>query len=150
MLPLLQFTAVLASSFFAGAAIYINLVEHPARLGCSTELAATQWAPSYKRATIMQASLAVISFLSGVGAWFFGAGSLWLIAAIIIFAVVPVSLLIIMPVNDRLLAQGRDLASSETRSLLIKWGNLHAIRSVLGSTASVLFIFQLVGPQPVN
>ena len=33
MLPLIQFIAVLASSLFTGAAIYINLVEHPARMG---------------------------------------------------------------------------------------------------------------------
>ena len=42
MLPVLQFIAVLASAIFAGAAIYINFVEHPARMGCSIELAATE------------------------------------------------------------------------------------------------------------
>jgi hypothetical protein len=46
MIPLIEFVAVLATAIFAGAAIYINLVEHPARMACSTELAATQWAPS--------------------------------------------------------------------------------------------------------
>ena len=51
--------AILACALFAGAAVYINLVEHPARLSCGTEIAARQWAPSYKRATVMQASLAV-------------------------------------------------------------------------------------------
>lgn len=40
-LSLAQFAAILATTIFAGAAIYINLVEHPARMGCSTELAAT-------------------------------------------------------------------------------------------------------------
>jgi hypothetical protein len=46
--------AILASSLFAGAAIYISLVEDPARLACGTELAARQWAPSYKRAMALQ------------------------------------------------------------------------------------------------
>jgi len=62
MLPLIEFVAVLTTTIFAGAAIYINLVEHPARMGCSTEVAATVWAPSYKRATIMQALLAIVGF----------------------------------------------------------------------------------------
>jgi hypothetical protein len=74
MLAIAQFLAVIATALFAGAAIYINLVEHPARMGCSTEVAATVWAPSYKRATVMQASLASIGFLSGFVAWLLGAG----------------------------------------------------------------------------
>jgi len=144
MLALAQFIAVLATIVFAGAAIYINLVEHPARMGCATEIAATVWAPSYKRATVMQASLAVVGFLAGVAAWLLGAGVMWLVGALFIFAVVPVTLIIIFPTNNRLLAPGRDLASSETRELLVKWGHLHAIRSVLSSVASVIYVWQLV------
>lgn len=66
MLAVLQFLAVLCCILFAGAAIYINLVEHPARMGCDTKTAATVWAPSYKKATVMQAPLAVTSSLAGV------------------------------------------------------------------------------------
>ncbi len=53
--------ATLACSLFAGAAVYITFVEHPARLSCGTEIAARQWAPSYKRATVMQVPLAVLA-----------------------------------------------------------------------------------------
>ena len=35
-----QFVAVLAALLFAGAAIYVNLAEHPARMECGTLLAA--------------------------------------------------------------------------------------------------------------
>ena len=44
-----EFVAVLAATLFAGAAIYINVAEHPARMGCGTELAATVFGPSYRR-----------------------------------------------------------------------------------------------------
>ncbi len=145
MLSLIQAIAVLATTIFAGAAIYINLVEHPARMGCSTELAATQWAPSYKRATLMQAPLAVIGSLSGIAAWWLSSGFLWLIGAFLILAVVPFTLIIIEPrVNKQLLAPGRDLRSTETRELLVRWGWLHAFRSVLGLVAAVIFIWQVV------
>lgn len=40
-----------------------------ARMGCSTEVAATVWVPSYRRATVMQASLAIIGFCAGLSAW---------------------------------------------------------------------------------
>jgi hypothetical protein len=145
MLALAQFIAVLATTFFAGAAIYVNLVEHPARMGCATEIAATVWAPSYKRATVMQASLAIVGALGGVAAWLLGAGVMWLVGALFIFAVVPVTLIVIFPTNNRLLAPGRDLASPETRELLVKWGQLHAIRSVLSFIASAIYVWLLVG-----
>jgi hypothetical protein len=145
VLPLVQFIAILATTLFAGAAIYINLVEHPARMGCSTELAATEWAPSYKRATFMQAPLAIIGFLCGSAAWWLGADLVWLVAALFILAVVPFTLFIIEPsINKLLLAPGRDLASGETRELLVKWGRLHAVRSFLGLIASVICVWQSV------
>jgi len=45
MADILTLIATLACVLFAGAATYINLVEHPARLSCGTEIAARQWAP---------------------------------------------------------------------------------------------------------
>ncbi len=119
-----EFIAVLSCTLFTGAAIYINLVEHPARMGCGTKIAATVWAPSYKRATVMQASLAVISFLTGVVSWLLGRGILWLLGAMLIGLVVPFTFIAIMPTNRRLLAPGRDLDSSETRLLLEKWSTI--------------------------
>jgi hypothetical protein len=55
---LFELVATLCAGLFAGAAIYITLVEHPARLECGTDLAVTEFGPSYRRAAIMQASLA--------------------------------------------------------------------------------------------
>jgi hypothetical protein len=49
-----QFVAVLAAVLFTGAALYINLVEHPSRMECGTQLAATVFGPSYRRAAVMQ------------------------------------------------------------------------------------------------
>jgi hypothetical protein len=62
----LETIAVLACTLFTGASVYINLVEHPARMSCGTAIAAKQWAPSYKRATVMQVSLAVMAALAGL------------------------------------------------------------------------------------
>jgi hypothetical protein len=67
MPQLIELVAVLACTLFAGAAVYISAVEHPARLSCGTELAATEWRPSYKRATVMQVSLALVAGSSGIG-----------------------------------------------------------------------------------
>jgi hypothetical protein len=122
-LRVLEFLATLFAGIFAGAALYITVAEHPARLRCDTRTAISQWAPSYKRATVMQAPLAVLSLLSGILAWFLGAGTLWLCAAVLIGLVVPFTFIVIMPTNQRLLENDRDVTSEQTRRLLVHWGH---------------------------
>ncbi|WGI26398.1 DUF1772 domain-containing protein [Halomonas alkaliantarctica] len=141
----LQFLATLSTCLFAGAAVYINLVEHPARMGCDTKTAATVWAPSYERATLMQASLAIVGLFAGVTVWLLGGGAMWLIGALFIGAVVPFTFIVIMPTNNELLAPGRDLSTTETRGLLEKWGKLHGVRSALSLIASVIYVALLNG-----
>ena len=145
LLRVLEFVAVLSCSLFAGAALYINVAEHPARMSLDTRSAVSQWAPSYRRATWLQAPLAVISFVAGLGSWLTGAGAGWAVAALLIGSVVPFTLIGIMPTNQKLLAPGRDLAGAETRTLLDAWGNLHSVRTVASLFATVLYLWMLAG-----
>ena len=140
MLLVLQCLATLSAGLFAGAALYITLVEHPVRSVLDTQAAATQWAPSYQRATWMQAPLAVVGLLSGVGACLLGGGFGWLVGALLIGAVVPITFMIIMPTNHQLLEPGRDLSSAETRALLDRWGSLHILRTVMSLLAFAGFV----------
>ena len=144
MVAILQFIAVVSASLFAGAALYINVAEHPARMQLETAAAARQWAPSYKRATWLQAPLAIVSFLAGVAAWLIGAGTGWLIAALLIGAVVPFTFVGIMPTNHRLLAPSLDLGSDEARGLLVRWGKLHAVRTLLSLVAAGAYSWLIV------
>ena len=145
MLMLLKFVATFAAALFSGAALYINVAEHPARMMLDTKSAALQWAPSYRRATWMQAPLALASLAAGLASWWLGGGVIWAIAALLIGAVVPFTFLGIMPTNNQLLAPGRDLASPQTRELLGKWAKLHAVRTVLSLLATMAYIWQSLG-----
>src|SRR5450432_2824802 len=111
LIALIEFVAALSAALFAGAALYVNVAEHPARMGLETRMAALQWAPSYQRATWLQAPLAILSLLSGVAVWLLGRGWGWLVAAVLVGAVVPFTFGVIMPTNNKLLAPDRDLAS---------------------------------------
>ncbi|WP_119458398.1 DUF1772 domain-containing protein [Rhodospirillaceae bacterium SYSU D60014] len=133
--------ATLATALFTGAAIYVSLVEHPARLSCGSAVALTQWRPSYKRGTAMQAPLAVAGAVLGIAAWLTGSSAVWLIAALVIGAVVPFTLLVIFPTNHRLEDEGLDGTSDLALGLLSKWGALHAVRALLGLLALVMMIF---------
>jgi hypothetical protein len=137
----MKILAILSCGIFTGATVYVNLVEHPARMSCGTSLALTEWAPSYKRGAVMQAPLAVLGFAFGMTAWLVGAGLGWLGGAALIGLVVPFTLIVIMPVNKRLLASIDNAASDDTRRLLDTWNRLHAVRSLLSVTAFVIFLF---------
>jgi uncharacterized membrane protein len=135
-----EFIATFTCAIFAGAAIYINFVEHPARMQCGTELAASVFGPSYRRATVMQASLAAVATLSAVTAWWLSDSVLWITGAVLIFSVVPFTLFVILPTNKQLLAPGLDRAASTTHELLTRWGRLHAVRSAASVAAQVIFL----------
>ncbi len=136
----MELLATVACGIFAGAALYINLVEHPARMSCGTELAATEWAPSYKRATLMQAPLALLGFVFALVAWLTGASAWWLVGGIVLGLVVPFTLVVIMPTNKRLLSVELDRRSEEARQLLENWNRLHRVRSALSVVAFVIFL----------
>jgi hypothetical protein len=130
--------ALVIASVFAGAAFYINFAEHPARMMLSAGVARTQWEPSYKRGFIMQASLAVAGAVMVVLAWLYSEQLSWLIGGALLFANWPFTLLVIMPVNLRLLAGG--ISDEETKMLLTRWNAFHAVRTLLGVAATVAFL----------
>lgn len=90
MISTLGLLAPLSAALFAGAAL--------------------QWAPSYKRATWLQAPLAIVCLLCGVGVWLLGGSIGWLLAA-----------------------------------LLVRWGQLHAVRTILSLAGTVIFLWLLLG-----
>lgn len=124
-----EIIAFLATGLFAGAAAYITFVEHPARLECGTLVATTEFGPSYRRATVMQASLAIIGFIAALVVWLQQRDPAVLIAAILLVLVVPFTLVVIFPTNKRLLDPTLDKSSPEAAALLIRWGRLHAVRT---------------------
>lgn len=136
-----EILAIFSCTIFAGAAIYINVVEHPARLECGTDLAITVFGPSYGRAAAMQASLALLSAAAGFLLGMNGASNLWFIGAFLIFMVIPFTFILIMPTNKKLLDSSAKRSSIETEALLKKWGNLHAVRSVASSIAAILYVY---------
>jgi hypothetical protein len=126
--------ALILAALFAGAALYINVAEHPARMKLSAEHAAAQWSPSYDRGYIMQATLAVLGGLAGLAAWVELRGSLWLAGALLMLANWPWTLFVIMPVNRQLKTKDGD-----TVALLNRWAGLHAVRTLLSFAAVVCF-----------
>jgi len=64
-----------------------------------------------------------------IAAWFGGADVVWLVAGVLLGAVVSFTLIIIAPTNKRLEDRDLDTSSDLARHLLRRWGHLHAVRS---------------------
>ena len=133
--------ALIASAIFAGAAFYVNFAEQPARLTLDDRALLSEWKPAYKRGAAMQAPLAVVGFLFGMLAWWQVSDSAFLVGAIMIIAPRPWTLIVIKPINDALLATDLDKAGPPTRALVLRWGFVHAVRTVLGGLATAAFFW---------
>jgi uncharacterized membrane protein len=135
--------ATLASGLFAGAAVHINLVEHPARMQTGTGPALRVFAPSVTRATVTQVTLIVTGFLGSLAAWRASSDARWLIGGGLLMWIIPFTVLAVLPINKRLLdpetVNDLDLAED----LLRRWGRLHAVRSVSGLASLLTFLLLL-------
>jgi hypothetical protein len=144
MRQIAEFVDVLACGLFAGAAVYVSLVEHPARMECGVEIAAAEFPPSYRRGTIMQVTLAAVCLLSSIAAWLAGATFWWVVAGVLQVSVIPFTLIVILPTNKQLLSPTLDKRSAQTGQLLARWGSLHAVRSALSALALLLLLYLLI------
>ena len=107
---------------------------------CGTPLALAEFGPSYRRATRMQAALAIVACLSAFSSWWMNRELAWLVGAILIGFVVPFTLIIMLPTNTNLIDPTLDAGSEAARQLLVRWARLHAMRTVFSLTALLIFL----------
>ena len=135
--------ALVTAALFTGAAIYINIAEQPARLKLDDRSLLIEWFPAYKRGTLMQAPLAVISAFLGIAACWADGGWLFAVGALLILGNLPFTLFVIMPINRQLEAIGPSDDPAPGRPLIHRWAQLHAGRSALGALATLAYLAAL-------
>jgi hypothetical protein len=136
-----EFLAALCSGLFSGAAGYISLVEHWARLRAGPEVALAQFRVGFPRARTLQATLAVVGASFAVLACLSGAGRSWLVVAVLLAGIVAFTIVRITPVYRALLDPSLTPADPNAVDLLQRWGRLHHVRSVAGLIAFLIALF---------
>jgi hypothetical protein len=135
-----------AASAFFGAALYINIVEQPARLALGPGAMVREWAPSNRRGFVMLATLAVISAILAYVHFGRTGDVRWLIGGMVILASWPYAYFVMVPVNIWLCALPATAARSAVRELMRDWGLLEWGQTAIGLSACCLFAWALVLP----
>jgi Domain of unknown function (DUF1772) len=135
--------ALVAAATFTGAALYINVAEQPARLALDDRALLMQWKPSYSKGLNMQAPLALVAGILGAMAWWLSHDWRWGLGAAIILANWPYTFVAIEPTNRALRAVPADKADATSRSMIEKWGRLHALRTAFGIAATLAYLWAL-------
>jgi len=143
-----QFLQTLLLGIFSGAALFINVGEHPARMSAlHTADAVSQWQPSYKAGLYMQGGIMIVVMISGFTAYFKFAGAHWymLLNAIVALVMWLYTVICMMPINNTLMAlkTREEKGTEQAKHLLVKWNRLHAVRSFLGTAAFALTLYFL-------
>jgi hypothetical protein len=130
------------SAAFTGAALYITLVEQPARLSLDDTSMVREWAPSDRRGFALLGGLALIAAIAGLAAYGSASDVRWLIGALIVLVSWPYTFFVVVPINNRLLAQSQPQA--DTREMVRDWGILEWGVVALGLAASAVFGWILI------
>ena len=139
---ILQCIALLAAAMFAGAAIYVSLVEQPARLKLADGPMLDQWKWSYDRASKMQAGLAMVAGLLGLWVGIRDGSTPWLVGGALMLLPWPWTLLVMAPGNNRLKGASSDAPPPDTRALVERWGRLYFVRLALGTAGALVYLSQ--------
>ncbi len=130
---------LIVAALFTGAALYINVVEHPARMGLAPEAQLREWKPAYRRGFALQAPLAALGLVFGCAAFFATGQWQFLAAGVLIGANWPYTMIALMPTNLRLLGTPDAQAGAESVRLIDNWAQLHMVRTGLGALSVLVF-----------
>lgn len=143
-------SALLFATLFAGAVLYISLVEHPARLPLGEAPMLGQWQASYRRALPIQSTLAILAGVAGLATGWLTSDWRWIAGGVAMLANWPFTLAVLLPVNRQLMATPLAQAGPSSHLLLLRWGWLHDLRSGLGVVTVLLYLSAFLQVLPTS
>lgn len=136
--------ALAFASALTGQALYVNLVEQPARLALEDQALLNEWGPSDQRGVALAGGLSVIAAALGLSAWFATGDVRFAIGALIAICLWPYAFFVMAPLNNQILTlTPRDIGAA--RTLVRQWGLLEWGQTAIAFVSAVVFLWALQG-----
>ncbi|PHR57682.1 MAG: hypothetical protein COA43_11745 [Robiginitomaculum sp.] len=123
-----------------GIAVCSSLIVHPSLLAVPRQSAVDMFRPFFHKSAHYQLILSLVvlggSLLISIVSqnwWWFG-------GAVFLQTSGPYTLKILMPTNNRIMAEGADVNSEAMTHDLIAWGRLHAPRTIISAITLLWFL----------
>lgn len=140
LIEVVRVVAQLTAGTFAGACLYIALVQHPARMSRGAASALDDFRATIPLAERLQAPL-LIAALGATAADVVLAFSWTMLAGgLLLAAVLAQTIATVLPINRRLLSGAAADHLAEAPTALARWGRLHGIRTVLSVIGALLLL----------
>ncbi len=134
-----RLVARLTAGAFAGACLYILLVQHPVRMSLAAPAALDDFRATIPRAERLQAPLLVVSLLATTLSLLTFRWTT-VVGGVLLLAVLVQTIVTVLPINQRLLAGEATDHLDEAPDALRRWGRLHAVRTVVAVVGVVALL----------
>jgi hypothetical protein len=127
-----------------GVALASSIIVHPILTKISRIAAIEVFKPFFDKTHKVVLTLSIIVSLLALVLSFTNGNWWWFGISLLMHLNGPYTLKFMMPTNRRLMEEGVDPNSEQTKSDLLNWGNLHAVRTVWNGLIFIGFIVLLV------
>jgi hypothetical protein len=131
---------------FLGAAVYVCVVEQPARLALPPDAMMKEFKRSDRRGSLLLSILAVASAILASIQFKMTGDVRWIIGGVIILSTWPYEFFVIVPVNVWLYSASTRRRDNRLRKLMRDWGLLELGHALIALTASGDFAWVLEQP----
>lgn len=141
MYEFLVLLIVLVMGTIFGVALTASMVVHPILITITKTTAIELFKPFFDKTHIIVLVLSILVSCIALAASFISGYWSWFIISLIMHLNGPYTLIFMMPLNRRLMAEDVDPHSEQTSNDLVKWGKLHALRTALNGLIFLVFIY---------
>jgi hypothetical protein len=143
-----QSLAIFFTSTYFGGIAYQCIVENPARLACNTKALLDEWVGSLKNCQLYFPILLLPSVLFSSIAYLKTGIFLWLVAALLVFSIFPLTGIFLMnkysklqDIQKRNIDEENENEVKEIRTTIAEVGIVHSIKALLACIALILSLY---------